>query len=79
MQQFQLDSTWYNTVFKIPLVSVKGGVARTDQTMGGTNAWSGLRGGPGFNPSFTFILPDGMFTKRNTGNFLINLRVAVMD
>lgn len=70
VQQFQLDSTWYNTVFKIPLVSVKGGVARTDQTMGGTNAWSGLRGGPGFNPSFTFILPDGMFTKRNTGNFL---------
>jgi len=70
VQQFQLDSTWYNTVFKIPLVSVKGGIARTDQTMGGTNAWSGLRGGPGFNPSYTFIFPDSMFTRKDTGNFL---------
>jgi len=70
VQQFQLDSTWYNTVFKIPLVSVKGGIARTDQTMGGTNAWSGLRGGPGFNPSYTFIFPDSMFTRNDTGSFL---------
>lgn len=70
IEQFQLDSTWYNSRFKIPLVSVRGGIARTDQTMGGTNAWSGLRGGPGFNPSFTFIFPDSMFTRNSTGNFL---------
>ena len=70
IKQYQLDGTWFNSRFKIPLVSVKGGIARTDQTMGGTNAWSGLRGGPGFNPSFTFIFPDGMFTRRDTGNFL---------
>lgn len=70
IQQYQLDGTWFNSRFKIPLVSVKGGIARTDQTMSGTNAWSGLRGGPGFNPSFTFIFPDGMFTRHDTGNFL---------
>lgn len=70
IEQFQLDGTWFNSRFKIPLVSVKSGISRTDQTMGGTNAWSGLRGGPGFNPSFTFIFPDSMFTRRDTGNFL---------
>lgn len=70
IQQFQLDSTWYNSRFKIPLVSIKGGIARTDQNLGGSNAWSGLRGGPGFNPSFTFVFPDSMFTKNGTSNFL---------
>lgn len=70
VQQFKLDSTWHNSVFNIPLLSIKGGVARTEQTMSGTNAWSGLRGGPGFNPSFTFVFPDSMFTRRDTGNFL---------
>lgn len=70
IEQFQLDGTWFNSRFRIPLVSVKAGVARTDQTMGGTNAWSGLRGGPGFNPSYTFIFPDSMFTRHNTSNFL---------
>ncbi|WP_445428261.1 TonB-dependent receptor [Alishewanella sp. HL-SH05] len=70
IQQFQLDSTWFNSSFNIPLVSIKGGIARTDQNLSGSNAWSGLRGGPGFNPSYTFIFPDGMFTRRDTGNFL---------
>ncbi|WP_372626940.1 TonB-dependent receptor [Arsukibacterium sp.] len=70
VQQFQLDSTWYNSKFSIPLVKITAGVARTDQTLGGSNAWSGLRGGPGFNPSFAFVFPDGMFTRNNTGSFL---------
>src|SRR5690606_28791655 len=52
IKQLQIDSTWYNSVFDIPLASIKAGVAYTDQTMGGYNAWSGLRGGAGFSPSF---------------------------
>lgn len=70
IKQLQLDSTWYNSVFDIPLASIKAGVAYTDQTMGGHNAWSGLRGGAGFSPSFTEIFPDNMFTRHSTAGFL---------
>lgn len=70
IKQLQLDSTWYNSVFDIPLASIKAGVAFTDQTMGGHNAWSGLRGGAGFSPSFTEIFPDSMFTRHSTAGFL---------
>lgn len=70
IKQLQIDSTWYNSVFSIPLVSIKAGLAFTDQTMGGYEAWSGLRGGAGFNPSFTEILPDAMFTRHSTAGFL---------
>ncbi|KKO45906.1 TonB-dependent receptor [Arsukibacterium ikkense] len=71
VKQLQLDGTWFNSRFdKIPLEKITGGIARTEQTMGGWNAWSGLRGGPGFNPAFTEIFPDSMFTLNNTRNFL---------
>lgn len=70
IKQLQLDGSWLNSSFNIPLVKVSGGVARTEQEMGGWNAWSGLRGGPGFSPSFTEIFPDSMFVKNNTSNFL---------
>jgi iron complex outermembrane receptor protein len=70
IKQLQIDSTWYNSVFDIPLVSVKLGAAFTDQNMGGYSAWSDLRGGPGFSPSFTEIFPDGMFTRHSTAGFL---------
>lgn len=70
IDQLQLDGSWNNSVFEIPLVNVKFGVAMTDQMMGGYSGWSGLRGGPGFNPSFTFIFPDSMFTRHSTSNFL---------
>ena len=70
IKQLQIDSTWYNSVFDIPLASIKAGVAYTDQTMGGYSAWSGLRGGAGFNPSFTEIFPDSMFIRHSTANFL---------
>ena len=43
IEQLQLDGTWNNSVFEIPLVNVKFGVAMTDQTMGGSSGWSGLR------------------------------------
>ena len=70
VEQAQLHTTWFNERFEIPLVKVKFGTAHTKQTMGGFTAWSGLRGGPGFNPSFTEIFPDGMFTYNDTGDML---------
>lgn len=70
IQQFQLDGTWYNSAFDIPLVKVDFGVARTEQTLSGFTAWSGLRGGPGFSPSYTEIFPDSMFVRNDTGDFL---------
>ena len=70
IKQLQLDGTWFNSVFSIPLVSIKMGAAYTDQTMSGYTAWSGLRGGAGFNPSFTAIFPDSMFVRHSTAGFL---------
>ncbi len=70
IEQLQLDGSWNNSVFKIPLVNIKFGLALTDQKMGGQSGWSGLRGGPGFNPSFSYIFPDSMFTRHTTNNFL---------
>lgn len=71
VKQYQFKTEWFNyNTFDLPLVKVTAGLSRTDQDMGGYTAWSGLRGGPGFNPSFTEIFPDGMFTLQNTGNFL---------
>ncbi len=70
IEQFQLDGTWENDVFDIGLVEVKFGAAYTDQTMGGSNAWSGLIGGFLFNPSWPEIFPDGMFVRHDTCGFL---------
>jgi len=69
IQQLQLDATWENDVDS-PLVLVKFGAARTDQDIGGSNAWSGLIGGFLFNPSYTALLPDGMFVRHDTSEFL---------
>ncbi|RTE86287.1 MULTISPECIES: TonB-dependent receptor [Gammaproteobacteria] len=72
--QYQFKTDWYNYgTFDVPLVKVTAGLSRTDQEMGGYTAWSGLRGGPGFNPSFAQILPDSMFTYNGTGSFLDEL------
>jgi TonB-dependent receptor len=70
VKQLQIDGSWYNSVWNIPLVQVKFGVARTDQDMGGYTAWSGLRGGAGFSPSYTEIFPDSMFVRHDTSDFL---------
>ena len=70
VEQAQLDGTWENDVFDIPLVDIKFGIARTEQTMSGSNAWSGLIGGFLFNPNYTAMLPDGMFTRHDTNGFL---------
>ncbi|WP_233080554.1 TonB-dependent receptor [Rheinheimera soli] len=70
IQQLQLDGTWFNSSFKIPLSHIKFGAAMTEQTMSGYTAWSGLRGGAGFNPAYPQIFPDSMFTRHSTANFL---------
>ena len=70
VEQLQIDGEWFNSYFDIPMAVVKFGLARTEQGMRGTNAWSGLRGGPGFNPAFPQIFPDSMFTRHDTGSFL---------
>lgn len=69
VKQFQFDGTWENNSDS-PLANIKFGVASTRQTMGGSNAWSGLIGGFLFNPSWTEIFPDGMFTRHDTSDFL---------
>jgi len=70
VEQLQLDGVWENDVFDIPLVDIKFGIARTEQKIGGSSAWSGLIGGFLFNPNYTAMLPDGMFTRHNTSGFL---------
>ncbi|MGQ4275737.1 TonB-dependent receptor [Pseudidiomarina sp. E22-M8] len=71
VEQYQFKTDWYNYgTFSLPLMKITGGLSRTDQEMRGSNGWSGLVGGPGFNPSFTQIFPDGMFTRQSTSNFL---------
>lgn len=70
VEQLQIDGTWENDTFDIPLVDVKFGVARTEQKISGSSAWSGLIGGFLFNPNYSAMLPDGMFTRHDTSDFL---------
>jgi TonB-dependent receptor len=71
IQQAQIDVEWLPEFDRVPsLVKLSAGASNTKQTLVGINGWSGLRGGPGFNPSFTQIFPDSMFTLNDTGNFL---------
>ncbi|WP_306518131.1 TonB-dependent receptor [Rheinheimera sp.] len=70
IKQAQLDSEWNNNIFSLPLSKVNFGIARTEQTMGGHQGWSGLRGGPGFNPAYPQIFPDAMFVRHSTSDFL---------
>lgn len=80
VQQYQFRTDWRNiNTFDLPLTKVTAGISRTDQDMGGYTAWSGLRGGPGFNPAFTQIFPDSMFTRVETGNFLDQFRGGGSD
>jgi len=69
IEQLQIDGTWENPNDS-SLISIKMGVARTEQTMGGSHAWSGLIGGFLFNPNYAAAFPDGMFEYNTTDNFL---------
>ena len=71
VRQYQFKTDWQNYTRALPnLVSISSGVSRTEQEMSGLSGWSGLRGGPGFNPSFTEVFPDSMFVRQDTGGFL---------
>jgi iron complex outermembrane recepter protein len=69
IEQMQFHGTWENTSDS-PLINIKFGLARTEQVMAGSNAWSGLIGGFLFNPSWPEIFPDGMFIRNSTNGFL---------
>jgi iron complex outermembrane receptor protein len=70
VEQFQLDGVWIYGGSALPLVDVSFGLGRVDQTLSGSSRWSGLIGGFLFNPSYTAVLPDSMFTYNSTGDFL---------
>ncbi|ACA88627.1 TonB-dependent receptor [Shewanella woodyi] len=72
IQQAQLNANWYPD-FLDNLTKVDFGGSYTKQTLSGTTAWSGLRGGPGFNPSYTEIFPDSMFHLQSTAGLLDEL------
>jgi len=69
VDQLQIDGSWENPNDSA-LMSVKFGFARTEQTMSGSNAWSGLIGGFLFNPNYSAAFPDGMFEYNTTDGFL---------
>jgi TonB-dependent receptor len=69
IEQLQIDGSWENPDDSI-FTGVKFGLARTEQTMSGSNAWSGLNGGFLFNPNYSAAFPDGMFTYHTTNSFL---------
>ncbi len=69
IDQLQIDGSWENPNDS-SLISIKVGLARTEQTMGGSSAWSGLIGGFLFNPNYSAAFPDGMFEYNNTDGFL---------
>ncbi len=69
VDQLQIDGSWENPNDSA-LMSVKFGFARTEQTMSGSNAWSGLIGGFLFNPNYSAAFPDGMFEYNTTDDFL---------
>jgi len=69
VDQLQIDGSWENPDDSV-LMSVQFGLARTEQTMGGSSAWSGLIGGFLFNPNYSAAFPDGMFQYNTTDGFL---------
>ena len=69
VEQLQIDGVWENP-YDFSLMTVKFGFARTEQKMGGSNAWSGLIGGFLFNPNYSAAFPDSMFNYNSTSGFL---------
>ncbi|MEW6990157.1 TonB-dependent receptor [Colwelliaceae bacterium 6441] len=69
IDQLQIDGLWENP-YDWSLKEVKFGLARTEQTMGGSHAHSGLIGGFLFNPNYSAAFPDGMFEYHTTEGFL---------
>jgi len=68
VDQLQLHGEWVNDGDS-PLMSVKFGAARTEQTMGGWSAGVDQQGPNGYLGNQD-VFPASMFTLRDTGNFL---------
>lgn len=78
VEQLQLDVEWVNP-YNFPLVTLKFGGAYTENFLQGQNTWSGLQGGPGFNPSYTAVYPDNMFIRNTTEGFLDEFNNGGLD
>ena len=68
VSQYQLDVE-YLPNFDLPISSINFGVAFTDQLLGGTSGFSGNQGVVGYE-GVQGMLPDSMFTRNGTGDFL---------
>lgn len=69
IEQARFDVEWINPN-DFPMTTLTFGASITDQLAEGSNAWSGLRGGPGFATSYASAFPDGMFIRQETTDFL---------
>ena len=69
IKQLQLHGNWENT-FDNPLVNVEFGLARTEQNMGGFTSSTTNGVSSGYDPDYTHVLPDGMFSRVATNDFL---------
>ncbi len=71
IEQAQLNIEYFPEYdFAPALTKILAGGSWTKQVLGDSSGWSGLRGGPGFNPSYTAIFPDSMFTLNSTAGLL---------
>ena len=69
IKQLQLNGNWENNT-NSSLVNIEFGVARTEQDMGGFTSSTTNGVSAGYDPDYTHVLPDGMFTKISTNDFL---------
>ncbi len=69
IKQLQLVGDWESS-FDIPLVNVEFGLVRTEQTMSGESAQTNNTMSAGFDPSYSHVYPDGMFTRVDLDGFL---------
>jgi len=68
VDQLQIDAEFLPD-FDLPITRINFGVAYTDQLLGGKSGFSGNQGVVGYD-GVQAILPDSMFTRNNTGDFL---------
>jgi len=69
IKQLQLHGIWENNS-NSSLVNIEFGLARTEQDMGGFTSSTTNGVSAGYDPDYTHVLPDGMFTKISTTDFL---------
>ena len=68
IEQYQFDGEWLPD-FDLPISRINFGIAFSDQLMGGISGFSGNQGVVGYE-GVQAMLPDSMFTRNATGDFL---------